>query len=116
MTRHINFWNDRDAPITRIPYDLLHFILSIEAAVFHIIGSRPRIKGKSQDRSRTRRTQSSQIRKLFDFDPPPRVVTQVPVKIVELVQRQQIDISLHICHGKKMPADVEVHSPIGESG
>ena len=58
----------------------------------------------------------SQFRILLDLDPPTLIVSQMPVKLVEFVLGQQIDVPLDERNRHKMPRNVEVHPAVFETG
>ena len=52
----------------------------------------------------------------FDLDPPALIVGQMPVEFVDLVQREDVDVGLHVLDREEMAADVEYRPAAGERG
>ena len=57
----------------------------------------------------------SQLGPLGDLDPPALVVREVQVKAVDLVERQQVDVALHLGRAEEVPGDVEHRAPPAEA-
>ena len=74
------------------------------------------MKVSSNDRLRPFRADLGQLWIFLDLDPPTLVVRQVPVKVVELILRHQVDVLFNKLDRHKMPTDVEVHTAVTKTG
>ena len=76
MSRHINFRNNGNSLIFSIGYQLADFIVCIKLSTIT---------------TRTLILSIIQLRIYLTFNTPSRIIGQVPMKIINLVQRHQID-------------------------
>src|SRR6185437_3814694 len=70
----------------------------------------------ADDGSRTARADVCEFWVFSDLDTPALVFGEVPMKIIHLVQGDEIDIAFDEVHGKEMAADVEMEAAVGETG
>ena len=66
-------------------------------------------------RFRPLRADLGQLRIFLDLDPPALVLGQVPVKIIELILRHQVDVLFNELDRHKMPRDIEMHAAVAET-
>ena len=110
MSRHFNFRNDRHESISRIRDDLSHIVLPVKSAVPDAVElSLCRVAHVMANQCFfSPRPNVGQFRISLDLEPPSLVVGQVPVKAVEFVHREQIDVFLDERH--EMTGDVEMRA------
>ena len=63
-----------------------------------------------------RRAHLGEQRPRRHHQPPPLVVAQVEVEVVDLVQRHQVDVAEHRLDREEVPGDVEHRAAVGEAG
>ncbi len=61
-------------------------------------------------------THLCQFRVLLYFNPPALIFSQVPVKGIEFMQGEIINILFNKGNGQKMTAYIQVHTPVFKSG
>src|ERR1043166_1540825 len=86
MTGHIELRNDANSAFGRISNNLARLILCVEEPV---------------------RTHLLQLGKLLTLDPKSLVLSQVPVKHVELHRRHGVKVSLEHFHGLIVTRDID---------
>ena len=119
VPRHLDFRHDRDEARLGVRDDLADVVLRVESAVRNVIVDplrRVRIRMLDADERLTapgshRREQ----RILLDVDAPSLIVGQMPVKTVQLMDGEEIDVFLDEFLGHERPRHVEVRAAPGEA-
>src|SRR6266508_5207740 len=92
MPRHFYLGNDRHVAISRVGHDVADLILRVEAAIALAVvcghGPRPSDHGLA-----SKCTHLGEKWILLDFDSPSLIVGEVPVKRVELVRSEKVDVA-----------------------
>lgn len=97
--------------------DLADLLLRVEPAVgFAVVNALFVLVVASDERFRTPGPDLGEQRIFFDLDPPALIVGQMPVEFVDLVQREDVDVGLHVLDREEMAADVEHRPAVGERG
>src|SRR5688572_16792522 len=114
MTRQFDFGNYSDVARLGVGDNILDLFLCVETAVRNSVADVWReialFYGLGPLRS-----DLGQARILFDLDPPALVVRQMPVKVVELVLRHQIDVLLDEIDRHEVARDIEMHATVLET-
>mmetsp|Transcript_21875 Transcript_21875/g.60812 ORF Transcript_21875/g.60812 Transcript_21875/m.60812 type:complete len:345 (+) Transcript_21875:690-1724(+) len=118
MAGHFNFGNDIHVPFPGKLHHLPNVVLRIVSPV-----RCPIVRGTilfpvvmSHQRLIPPRRNGLQLGILGNFQPPPLIVRQVPVKGIHLVQGQGVDEFEHKRFGPKMSRHIHVHAPPGKPG
>ena len=61
-------------------------------------------------------TDSGQLGTALHLDAPALIVGQVPMEVVELMQRHKVDIALDVIHGEEVAHHIEQQTTILEAG
>ena len=114
---HLDFGNHLDMPLCGVADDLADLLLRVELAVgFAVVNALFVLVVASDERFRTPGPDLGEQRIFFDLDPPALIVGQMPVEFVDLVQREDVDVGLHVLDREEMAADVEHRPAVGERG
>ena len=100
VTWHLDLRDDRHKAILRIADDLADLILRIEATVATAI---------SFD---TPSTDLSQAGILLDLNTPALVLGEVPVELIDLKHRDDINVLLHLVYREEVAAYIDHHTAI----
>ena len=117
VTGHFDFRDDSDVTLAGVSDDLANVGLRIVTAVAAIIavgGGRTRVKAVENICSPG--TDLGEQRPFQDFNTPARVVIQVPVEIIELVERHPIKQLLHFVLIEEVAYAIEHPAAPGKSG
>ena len=102
MTWHLDLRDDRHKAILGIADDLTDLILRIEATIATAI---------SFD---TPSTDLGQAGILLDLNTPALVLCEVPVELIDLEHRDDIDVLLHLIYREEVAAYIDHHTAILE--
>ena len=102
VTWHLDLRDDRHKAILSIADDLTDLILRIEATIAAAI---------SFD---TPSTDLGKAGILLDLDTPALVIGKVPVKLIDLEHRDDIDVLLHLIYREEVAAYIDHHTAILE--
>ena len=117
MPRHLDLGNDVDIAVGGITKHFAHIVrriehpLAIRLSVIFLTGP-----GMPDDSLGTHGTDLGKPRIFTDRQPPTLIIGQMPMKRIDLMQRKDVDITLHLLHAAEMTANVEHHTPIGKKG
>src|SRR6476620_1255514 len=114
MSWHFYLGYYRDMPGGRVTHNIPYIFLCIVSAIPCVIVTRSWIP--ACDGAVTPGANSYQLWVFFDLDTPSLVICEMPVKIIHLVQGDIINVFLDKAHGEKMPAYIQVHTPVIEPG
>ena len=96
MPRHVDLRDNRDEPILRVLHEVGIFLLRVVTSRAAADLGAPAVL--------------REVRPAGDLDPPALVVGEVQVEAVHLVERQQVDVALHIVGREEVARHVE-HRP-----
>ncbi len=102
MPWHVDLGNDRDEPLGRVGDESRVVVLRVEAA------------RAAADLGRA--AELRELRPRVDLDAPPLVVGQVQMQVVELEQRELVEVVLDLLHGEEVAGDIEHRAAVGEAG
>ena len=101
MARHVDLGHDRDEPARRVRDDLAVVVLRVV--------SRP-----APSTPVPRPPTSVSAGQPVDLDAPALVVGEVQVQVVDLEQRDVVDVALDLVDREEVPGDVEHRAAVGE--
>ena len=110
MPRKVNLRNNGNIPLRRILHNLLHLLHGIIAAISGRIHTGTGIQ--SNNGTVPVRTHLIKARVLAALNPPALVVGKVPMEIIQLMERQIINVPLHKLHRHKMSRNIQMHTPV----
>ena len=112
VPRHLDFRHDRDEARLGVGDDLADVVLRVEAAVRNVVVDplrRVRIRALGADeRLAPPRSHRREQRILLDLDAPSLIVGQMPVKAVQLMEGEEVDVFLDEFLGHERARHVEV--------
>ena len=108
MTGHFDLRDDGDVARLRIGHHLAHIVLCVETAVWDAVEDQLSIALQTaHQRLLAPRADLGQPGILLDLDAPALVIGEMPMKDIELVQRQQIDVTQHEVLGHEVSRHIE---------
>ena len=114
VARHLDFRDDGHEPFLRVGDDVADLVLGVKAAVAPSVAvellapvTDVRLVPVCRDLGKAR------VR--IDLDPPALVLRQVPVKAVDLVSGEHVDVVLHEVRPKEVTGNIQVHATVGET-
>src|SRR5712692_4143222 len=118
MTRHFDFRDDGDEPRRRICDDLAYVVLRIEPAITLAVVGALRWIGRfaSHDCLIAPAADFRELGILRDLEPPALIVGEMPVKAVELMNREEIEVFLDELLRHEVARRIEMRASPGEAG
>src|SRR5512143_4164895 len=110
MARHLDLGHDGDEALACVGDDLSNVVLGVEAAVpLGVVDVRGGVVLRPADeRAVAPRADFRQPRILLDLDAPALIIGEMPVKGVQLMEREEIDVLLYELLRHEMARDVQV--------
>ena len=95
VSGHVYLRYDGDMPCCGVRHNVAYLLLCIVAAIRCLV---VKVGIRADDRTATLGTYGDQLRPFLDFDAPALIISEVPVKHVHIMQRQQVDELLDKIH------------------
>src|SRR5258706_15243489 len=114
MSRQFDLGKNGNISFLCISNNLFDLGLCIITSIFHSVISFPRVA--ANDGSISPGANLCKLWIFFYFNPPSLVLRQMPVKSIELVQGEIINIFFDEGYREEMTTHIEVHSPISKPG
>ncbi len=92
VSGQIYLGNDGDLTVCRIPDNVAHLLLSVETFMGNVVKRAPVLAYHGLG---TLGAHFGQLRMLLDLQTPALVIGKMPMKLVDVMKRQNVDIALH---------------------
>ena len=115
MAGDFDFGDDVDVAGGGVAHDVADLLLGVEAAVGHGLVRHHRVQRVPGGSLGPPRAHAGELRILVDLHAPAVVVGEVPVELVDLEERQHVDVLLHEGGVEEVARHVEMGAAVAEA-